>query len=261
MSNPLYYTTKGDQLVSLVEMEDSTLDIDENGQATAKVSYRIKRQFALFAALRVSRHPDYAMLVRKSLTIQNEAPDWAVVTIKFEGVATPESQTEAGIIRKYSVQGTTGTEPIETHENFSTFGGKPPAGKKGTNDKGATFDETGAFKGFAVEDVDNGIDYYGGDANRNMAGVKSYLAPSVVYTEIRTYNGAARAALTFSLPNLGKIDVPPSSPLLPSLDAGRDWLLVSFDAEEVGDGVQIKRSWRASGPRGWNQNIYAPSIL
>ena len=259
MPNPSLYATHGDQLVSLNETEDATLDIDENGHAVAKVSYRVKQAYALFAALRVSRHPLYAMLVRKTVSIQHEAPDWAVVSIKFEGVATPESQIEAGVLRKYSVQGTTGTEPIETHENFAAFGGSPPAGKKGTNDKGATFDETGIFKGFAVEDVDNGVDYYGGDATRNMAGIRSFLAPSVVYTEIRTYNGAARATLSFSLPNLGKIDTPPASALLPNLDPGRNWLLISFDAEEIGDGVQIKRSWRASGPRGWNANVYAPS--
>jgi hypothetical protein len=256
MPNPLLYTTKGDQLVSLLEGPDSSLDIDENGKASASITYTVKRAFAMFAIMRVTRHPEFTMLVKKTVSVQFEEPDWAKVTIKFEGVVTPESEVEPGVVRRYSVQGTTGAEPIETHENFAEFGGKPKPGTEGPNEKGAVFDKDGTFKGFAVQDLDNGIDYYGSDDNENMAGVKSYLAPSVTYSEIRTYNGAARSELSMSLPNLGKIDTPPASPLLPDIGS-RQWLLVSYDAEEQGDGVQVKKSWRASGPRGWNAQVYS----
>src|SRR6185503_10583493 len=203
------YITVGNQLTTLIEGPDSSLDLDENGKVTAIVNYKTKRQMALIVALRSARHPDYPMLVRKTINIQFEPPDWANVSVKFEGAVTSSAETEPGVKKTYSISGTTGNEPIETHEQFPTFGGKPPTGKKGTNDKGATFDDAGKFTGFAVQDIDNDLDYYGTDPNLNLAGVRSYLAPGVIYTETATYNGAGRADAPSNLDNLGKIDTPP----------------------------------------------------
>lgn len=256
----LEYVTVGNQLTALEETPDSNINIDENGKCTAVMVFNIKRAQALLAALQITRHPQLQSLVRTTIRVQNQPPDWARVEIGFSGVVI-NSETEPGIRTTYSLQGSSGSEPIETHPDFADFGGTPPQGMKGTNDKGATFDETGRFVGFATQDTDKGIDYYGSSPEDNLAGVRSYLAPSVIYTEIKTYNGQARSSVNSSFPLLGKIDTPPSSPLLPSTPGGMNWLLISYEAEDIGTGTQVRRSWRLSGPNGWNPAIYSPSSI
>ena len=148
----------------------------------------------------------------------------------------------------------TGAEPVETHPDFTEIFGKVPMGKKGTNEQGATFDEVGKFVGFAFADEDN--PYYGEDPASNMAGVRSYLAPSVVYTETATYSADTRSQADLSLATVGKITDPPPSDLLPNTSEGQNWLQTGLSADQQGEGLQVRRSFRASGPLGWNPTLY-----
>lgn len=254
MATSVLWKTVGNQLFTLVEGPESSVSIDDKGHTTAVMNFTTRRLGALHLAMAQLRHPYIPALMRNGIDINYVAPDWAEVAISYEGIVlTPE--TEPGISVKYELQATTGDAPIETHEEFPKFGGRPVSGSKVANNKGAIFDETGKFVAFAVQDP-KGKKYYK-DANSDMAGVKSYLMPSVIYTEVKTYNSTARGNLQFSLEKLGKISSPPRSAMLPGLPGAMDWLLIGYDASDSGEGLTVKRSWRASGYRGWNQVIYA----
>ena len=197
---------KGNQLYSLLETEDSSLTIDENNRGKATLSYQGRWPDAAVLALQISRHPDFPELVRKEVSIERESPSLAKVTINFEGVVT-EDPDEPGIVTKYSLRGSTSTEPIESHPKFpgsNGFGGVPLVGAPGVNsDTGAAFDEHGKFLGFMVEKTAR--EFYP-DANRNKAGVRNYLSPGFVYSEDATYDRLAVETIQINMNNLGIIE-------------------------------------------------------
>lgn len=256
------YTLQGNQLQQLEEQVDSSISIDENLVAVATVTFKVKWNRALALSLQQSRHPEFPSLIRDKVDIKREAPDWALVTINYKGVVSTGTGDDR-IVKRYSLQAATASEPIETHEDFEVFGGKPIKGKGKTNAKGAVFDDKGKFTGFAMQDLEATppLDYYGEDPNHNLAGTRSYLSPGAVYVETTTYNeeaangGSTNAVL--DLKRLGKIDTPPDSKLLPSISgSARSWLLIAVTATETGNGLQVVRKWKISGRRGWNKKVY-----
>ncbi len=252
------YTLVGDQLTTLLESEDSTLTGDGEGVQKAIVTYRGLWPNAVNQVQDITVHPDFPDLLRSTFSAKRVSPEQALITINFEGVVIT---SEGGIVRKYSLDGSTGTEPIETHPEFAVFGGAPFAGVAGPNNSGAVYDKDGTFKGFAVEPP--GIIYYA-DLNRTRAGVKSFLAPGAIYSEKTTYSSSSiPTAGVLNLTKLGKIDIPPASRLLPEPASvppkvGGDftWLLIKHVASEAGDGLQVDRAWRLSGEAGWDIDIY-----
>jgi len=255
MSN---FTIRGNQLTALEEAVESTVDIDEENKAVARVTYNTEWANAVALSLAISSHPDFSGLLRKEVNITRMPGLRAKVVLRFEGIIfESDGDNEDDPKKTYSVDGVTGTEPIETHRDFKDFGGEPVKGKKGTNDKGATFDETGKFTGFAVASEEN--QYYGDEPGDSLAGTRSYLAPGATYTETATYSEETRGSAEISLRNLGRIDDPPESDLLPETSPDQNWLLVGYVASDVGTGLQVKRKWRASGIHGWNETIYKKS--
>lgn len=247
-------TLQGNQLYAILESEESEVSVDETNNARAKVTYTGRWPDAATLALSVNVHPEFTALIRKGFSVQRVSPKLAKVVIEFEGVVNEEGDEEPAIYTRYTLNGTTSSEPIETHPKFPDFGGEPETqGTKDTNSKGAMFDELGRFLGFAIDTDDNG--YYV-DANRNKAGVKSYLGPGFVYSEEATYNRLAVETIALNMNNLGNIDTPPNSNILPSVKAPRDWILIGAEITDAGEGVVFKRSWRLSGKRGWDKDIY-----
>lgn len=252
------YTLRGNQLQQLEETVDSSIDIDEDNQAKASVTFLCKWELAVTRALQNVRHPEYPALIRKTVKISREEAMMAKVVIGYEGILS-ENDQEDSVVKTYSVQGVAGAEPIESHPRFKEFAGSVPRGSAGTTSKGASYDEKGNFLNFAVQDLeaDPPLDYYGDDPAKVLSGTKSYLAPSVTYKESVTYNKSARGGGDLNLADLGKITQPPSSALLPKTKGDQNWILVSLSSGEVGDGLKIDREWRASGERGWNPTLYS----
>jgi len=249
------YTLVGNQLTSLVEHYESEVSVSDTGEVTGTLQYTGKWPGALEQALALSAHPDFSWLRREAVTVKRMEAEMAEVRITYKGIV---DDGEENITKKYKLKAGTVAEPIETHPDFVVFGGLPPAGKAGTNKKGATFDDKGVFKYFAVEDdTKPNMDYYP-NANKNKAGVRSYLGPNVTYTETATYSKTSRGQAIAIIANLRlcAIQTPPSSELLPNLGGDYTWLLVDASFDEVGEGIKAVRTYRLSGSRGWDLDIY-----
>lgn len=252
------YTLRGDQLDDIKEAEVSEVTIDENNRASGRVEFSGKWPEAVNLALSVAAHPDFPALVRKTITVQRDSPMLARITMTFEGVV-PGNSEEPGIVTRYSLKGNVSAEPIERHPDFAGedgFGGVATRGTKAPNAKGAVYDEAGKFLGFAVEKTPE--EFYP-DANRVKSGIRSYHMPGFIYEEDATYDKLAVQTIEVNMNNIGKIDSPPDSPVLPEVPSPRDWLLMGATVDEVGDGITFKRQWKLSGPRGWDRDIYEES--
>lgn len=249
------YTLNGNQLTALLESVESNINQDINGLRKATVTFTGIWPEAVDQAGFIDTHPDFPALLRTTFSVTKQPPNFAKVTINFEGIIITVGE---GIIRTYQLNGTTNTEPIETHPRFAEFAGAPNPGAEGPNNKGAVFDKNGAFKGFAVAGPAP-TNYYP-DVNRDKSGVKSFLSPSVIYAEKRTFNAASIPGPgILEVANLGLIRVPPNSSILPEPGGAFTWILITLSASESGDGLQVDRSWRLSGKNGWDVDIYTPA--
>lgn len=237
MATPIWH---GTNLAGyLLEGVDATIELNDFGIASASLTYTSKWAGAVGLVAGIVRHPTYPFLVRKSANITREEADSAKIVIKFEGI--PPEVVEASK-KYYSVDVTTATEPIESHPDFKDKIGGTPAAPLFN----AEFDEKGKFKGFPVVLED-------GTTDNPKAGMKSYLAPGVIYQE--EYLADSIGAV---LDDVGKIDTPPSSILKPAAP-GRTWLFIGGSARQSGDGIRVTRRWRLSGPRTWDTDVYKAS--
>jgi hypothetical protein len=222
----------------LLEGVESEINIDVKGVATGSCAYSCKWANAIALAGAVTCHPDFNFLPTKSIKITREEAGMAKVTVTFEGI-DPDKVDNESVPKVYSLQATVSTEPIETHPDFvEKIGGTPDAPLFN-----AEFDEAGKFKGFPAVLAD-------GTTQNPKAGIKSYQCPSVVYSLEYTTNSTADA-----LNDVGKISSPPSSAMLPSA-AGRNWLFLGGTATKKGNAISVKKSWKLSGPRQWDSDIY-----
>lgn len=227
---------------------DETLELDaRTGNDVARMSFECEWDNAITVARSYPTYPSQPQLKISKGVIERIEGARAKVTLTFEGVGTLGTSGTVDDTRVYSLEGTLATEPIETHEDFDTFGGTFNSPNT-TNGAHFADDGTGAFLGF-----------YGGSvpsANKNCKrGVTSYLAPALVYSENITVGHGSISSSRVSINKLGKIDSPPSSSVLPEVGS-RTWLLASVSVENVGSGARSTRSWRLSGPRGWDTDIY-----
>jgi len=237
----------GQKLATLLETTGGEVVFDDVGVASGTLVYQCMYANSVALVASFTRHPSFAFLKRKNARIVREEAGMARVTINFEGIPTGEENENR---KTYTLHGGTGTEPIESHTQFGTFAGKwnDPA----TWVNGARFatqgEDRGKFLGFVAAQGD--------DDPNPKAGVQSYYAPTLVYSEVELRSKANSSSIAVNMNNLGKIDTPPNSDVLPQVSSGRDWLLTDCTVEEVGDGVRITRRWRLSGRNGWDPDIY-----
>lgn len=130
---------------------------------------------------------------------------------------------------KTEFPGGSGTEPIESHPNFTLFAGTPENPKPGVE-----FDENGVFLGFTTG---------------SKRGITSYIVPDV------------RVNLnywTFRVPNGKRItkEIASSLPGVTSNPTVRDYLLIGLVYRQFGQLYQVTEQWLGSGPLGWNREIY-----
>jgi len=125
-------------------------------------------------------------------------------------------------------------EPIETHPDFSTFGGT--AASPAT---GAVFDEDGLFSGFNDE------------AANNLTGVRGFLTgqPSIRRTFYTTsvFTGLDDITKTRSL----------ASGVVPGVSESQDVLKVDWSSDPIGlNYYRVTEEYLLSGREGWNDIIY-----
>ncbi len=224
-----------------------TASWDENGIAQGSVAYTIGASSAVSSALAMDSHPDYKYLKRVSGSVTFIEANMAEVRIDFEGV-DPANDGQVVTTFKASMS----TEPIDTHPTFAEWSKK----------FAPIMNEDGSFKKF-----DTKVEVNGEQVDNPKAGIRSYLDPTVTYQQTKTFATAKKEELHAALANIGFIDdgfytgqgIP--EPPTPEGDDGkkRNWLLISGNYEEIGDGGKITKVWKLSGRRQWDEALYTKS--
>jgi len=216
----------------LIEDFPLTIEIDDTDVVRGKARWTTRFGSAVALASAITSHPEFPFLEKVKATVTREEADIAIVEIDFEGV----DDTSSGVTKTQRTTATTGNAPIETHPEFDVW--SPPF-------EPAIDEQTGAFKGFPLK-----LGVGGSGGPNKFAGVKNYLVPSIIFEETRSFKGAT--SVSFS--QVGRKDAAPSGS--PNLPPGANWLQVGGTVEKRGNGFTITRRWRASGPRGWYDEVY-----
>jgi len=246
----------GKSLATLLEDVPSSINYDDEGVVGAALNYTVEWEAAPSLVGALLYHPDFPFLKREDATIERMEAGWAKVSVTFKGI---DPNTEDG--PTYSMRGSTGSEPIETHPDFATFAGKWFDATTWVN--GAEFvkkgdKDQGKFLGFRALEEGAG----GGDAPafNPKGGIRSYLEGGLLFKETELFSKEkAGQAQRADMALLGFIDVPPEVETFVDLEEERTWLLITCSIEEVGDGLKVTREWRCSGRNGWDPDLYSPS--
>jgi hypothetical protein len=176
-------------------------------------------------------HPLWSFLECDKVSIAQTEAGWEAEAAFFGCDGNPDPI--------YDLDYSTSEEPIETHKDFDTT----LAGTSKHRLHGAVFDSLGAFLGFTN---------FGEDAElaATWRGISSYLNPGAIWRK----NYVTKTRPT-DVGQLGRIDVPEGNP--PSVPNGRNWLYIGLTWEQRGLTYQVRKEWRLSGRRGWNQLIYS----
>jgi len=248
----------GKSLATLLEDVPSTINYDDEGVVGATLNYTVDWVAAPALVAVLLYHPDFTFLRREDATIERMEAGWAKVSVTFKGI---DPNTEDG--PTYSMRGSTGSEPIETHPDFATFAGKWWDATTWNAENGAEFvkkgqPDQGKFLGFRLGEDAEGEG--GAPAFNRKAGLRSYLEGGLLFreTELLAKEKAGQAQRA-NMALLGYIDEPPEVESFVDLEEDRTWLLITCSIEEVGDGLKVTREWRCSGRNGWDPDLYSPS--
>ncbi len=239
----------------IVTEDPGTLKISRTGMASCTGVFKIiKAKYLQLYPIGAS-HPVFTFMTLESSEISLKGA-FAVQTANFTGVQAQYDDLSP----TYELVVGLSEEPIETHPKFKTdIGGTPTAPLNGAmfedqqtkiivfdgSDTSAATDDGYMFKGFMVINADGTLNEF--------AKVEHYLEASQL-TWRRT---TARKVSATSVSTVGK-KATPKGPY-PTLPSGRTWLYMGLTQTQKGSVYQVVEEWRASGRRGWNDDIYGAS--
>lgn len=221
-----------------------TVSWDENGVAEGSIVYRIGASSAVQSATDTKSHPDYSYLKRVSGAVTFLEGDMAEVTIEFSGI---DPANDGQVTSTFKATST--NEPIDTHPTFNDWADK----------FGVITNEDGSFKKF-----DSKLTVDGQEVDNPKAGIMAYLDPSVTFEQTKTFAKADLEQLQEAIENIGFIDDGfytgegiPKAPT-PDGDDGKkkNWLLISGNYEQIGEGGRVTKVWKLSGRRQWDEILY-----
>ena len=88
-------------------------------------------------------------------------------------------------------------------------------------------------------------------ANMIAKGIKTYIAPTVTWTETTSGNSPMTSS---EISKLGKISTPRGNP--PDAEGTRNWMLTSASQEQRGTLYQTQLEWTMSEKDGWSEFLY-----
>lgn len=248
--------------LTLTETVGSQVVIHEDGIGSATVEYICDKSGAVAAAARMEAHPEFNWLKRKSITVTMEEQN-AKITANFEGVPpqgnggtggnnNPDKQGQS--VPRYSLKAGTDSIPITQHPNFEAWTATEARREALGAKFAANLDQYGhkIFEGFHKDTT---------DISKRFYGVKSYLAPTLIFQETILFE--SRSVTQANLVKLGQVDQPPDavSHFVRLTEQANLWLLIGCDVEEVGFGYKMTRQWKLAGnTKGWNPFIYGVSV-
>lgn len=235
--------------------ETETFQIANDGIITAVISYNYTPAGSgttdpLDQVTWNEAHPDYSYLKLTGANITRTKANVYTVTKTYQGAVDDDSLTNGIITTRISTD--TVTDPIETHPEFY----------EKDDGAGGVADGFGKDHGnFEGEDTEKRFLYFPGNADHNLGGVKSFLAPSLTSVGVMVkhldsgygwdtgyiYNIGRRIASNANLTTI--LELP---------DIGtRDWLLTKVTQERIGGALRVSMTLKMSGENGWNTEIYA----
>lgn len=229
----------------IITSDPGTLITDRTALATCTAVFMIKQSRWMELPDVGASHPifTFIQMERRELSLRGA---YAVASCSYAGIQYEFTQPVYELLVGLS------DEPIETHIDFLKFAGTP---KKPLN--GAIFRDLKGNKVTAENPAQSDAGYVfdsffvnvGGKLNK-FAKVESYLE-SAQMTWKKTWNARASAS---DISKVGKIDSPDGG--APNLDPKRNWLNMGLSSTRRGSAYQMTMEWRASGRRGWIEEIY-----
>lgn len=242
--------------------------ISDNGYGLLECQLKVRTNQSESPPALESAHPTDARLKCWKVDVNKIRGGLVEMTIYYVGIKEGDMTVPEIQISMSSTQ-----EPIETHPRFEEYiGGKPSAPLNScvfidpaTNQR-TVDDKVGVFSEFPI---------YKEDGTKNpFAGIKSFFYPTAtikgtVYTSaIETVNSIAGGmGGRTTTGDIKGIDTAPSwmtsvlgqlkgDGLDESYATGRNYLVAGFNVEKYGAVYKVSYELTASGPRGWNTDIY-----
>jgi len=236
-----------------------TVSTARDGLQNAQAKFQIPRAYWKALPTVKSKHPLFRNLTVETSEVSISGV-YASATCSYFGIASEESEPV------YDMNDNVSEEPIATLPTFHEIFGdaKNPL-------KGAHFRQPGVsglpgifnagHKADTIEQARSCVFDHFEIANNGVmnkfAGIQSYLVPGITWRK-----SWCRRNPIIDLSHVGKIDIPDgpapelNDPKAAAADQTRNWLLLGITQTKKGACYQCTMEWRASGPRGWIEEIY-----
>ena len=179
---------------------------------------------------------EYGFVISSVVSRSNKAYD--VKTTVYETQAEEDEGT-------VTITSTASEEPIETHPAFAETTDNYNSRLAGTGDDaelGAIFEGTTADAKFS---------HFSHENENDLAGVESYLVPSVVAEVTKILANTANFEFQ-NVYDVGRIKAPPQN-----INVGdRTWLVIGAQYRLVDGSWEATVQYQLSGEKGWNAKIY-----
>lgn len=188
---------------------------------------------------RNSTHPDAAFLKAESIRII-QAPGLWIALVDYAGISPDNDPSEP----VYELSPGVGSEPIETHKDFTTV----LAGTAASPKNGAIFVDR---KNGGPTTSTNPTDYEFLKFNppSDLAGVSAFLEPNNTFW-VKRWTQKAKPVVS----NVMKIDTPDGD--CPDFGGSYDWLKFPLSMQGRGGAWTCEQRWMLSGRKGWKSIIY-----
>jgi len=271
-------TLRGIYNYNIYPQPDFVADQDQNGAWTAKQSYIVSKttwqsfewrtKFSLGTQITVinpTLADFYSFLRIASISFTEDGGDIVTINVDFAGTSWSQFNDEAISADSdptYRLEGRLAEQPLSEHPKWAALEAteRNPLQLLLNDELVWIYDEV--FTNDWILCRRSGDDLVASDyaltsedaiafANMIAKGVKTYIAPTVTWTETTSGNSPMTSS---QLNKLGKISTPRGNP--PDAAGTRNWMLTSASQEQRGTLYQTQLEWTMSEKDGWSEFLY-----
>lgn len=271
-------TLRGIYNYNIYPQPDFNAEQDQNGAWTAKQSFIVSKttwassewrnKFAIGTQITVinpTLAEFYSFLRVASSTFTEDGGDIVTIEVSFAGTSWSQfddEQLSEESPPTYRLEGRIGESPLSDHPKWKQLADteKSPL-QLLLNDELVWFYDD-VFNNAWILAKRSGDDLVATNyvlasedaitfANMIAGGIKTYVAPTITWTETTSGNSPMTSQ---QLNKLGKISTPRGSP--PDAAGTRNWMLTSASQEQRGTLYQTQLEWTMSEDEGWNIFLY-----
>lgn len=271
-------TLRGIYNYNIYPQPDFNAEQDQNGAWTARQSYIVSKttwassewrnKFAIGTQITVinpTLAEFYSFLRVASSSFTEDGGDIVTIQVDFAGSQTAQYGFAEGEIPQdptYRLEGRLSEQPLSEHPKWRALAAteRNPLQLLLNDELVWIYDDV--FTNDWLLCRRSGDDLVASDyvltsedsiafANMISKGIKTYVAPTVVWTETTSGNSSMTSA---QLNKLGKISTPRGNP--PDAEGTRNWMLTSASQEQRGTLYQTQLEWTMSEKDGWSEFLY-----